>query len=820
MNSYHPLAPGPFSSSVRTQNRLLLFGMLRWYEEISSFVIFWLIVLIILPILHYNYLFILWPFTYALCSIVKFCILYEARMSRETRRKLFFRFFLWLQARITSFEEAFIGDKGRVQAWVRSRGPYRVLAICLTLVAVIFVASIRFAYAAQGLQIGENNATWLVFGPPIWLMARSNSRKREVVVLTCGASIANLVTYGLATGSFSPDTIHPAITQSLWLVLVCLLPVILTRYISDRGADLNTVINVLDHIARIRTPANQEFANEAANIIAREFSFQEVHIFIAVLHENNANEVLSLIGSASESGHKLVKKGFYLEKKVGRQAGITSWAAMKRDYCLVNDVSNDPEKRFLFHEDFLDIQAGLAVPILLGDELIGVLDVESKNRKCFNWDDVRLLQAIATHLAIALDNAQNLARVKGLYTISRSITKRLLSQQELYPVLHSIVTVAREVLLADVVILYPYNPEKRAIGEPIVAGEPRTYTSSARRVHESNNSAVVQAIELGEPQFDTYMQTSTGSAIFSSKDVLYSNFAEREDIQSTAILPLRLGTAQTKKPATDTLGVMFVSYRNLRSFTAEHKEWCMALVDLAALVLQNALLHDSLIREERKHLRSELHHGSMQDAAITRMLLERIVDTFEQTGQVNKKQLLLALKSSQSLNRQVNYLVESWKDPAIESGLFIELQEYAAAVQRNFEVTCRCSCNGTDYAVLPAVQHEVYMVTREAVYNAVRHGRATDIRIDLDAQDRELRLTITDNGTGFDVQKVLKANGVGTIFYREASGVCDNYYRLERLGGTVSIESELGHGTVLQAVIPLSIPTAADSNFQKDRLAG
>ena len=122
------------------------------------------------------------------------------------------------------------------------------------------------------------------------------------------------------------------------------------------------------------------------------------------------------------------------------------------------------------------------------------------------------------------------------------------------------------------------------------------------------------------------------------------------------------------------------------------------------------------------------------------MLLERIVDTFEQTGQVNKKQLLLALKSSQSLNRQVNYLVESWKDPATQSGLFIELQEYAAAVQRNFEVTCWCRCNGTDHDVLPAVQHEVYMVTREAVYSAVRHGHAADIRIDLDEDQLGLDL--------------------------------------------------------------------------------
>src|SRR2546421_10851259 len=211
----------------------------------------------------------------------------------------------------------------------------------------------------------------------------------------------------------------------LWLILVFLLSIILTRYISDRGANLNTVINVLDHIARIRIPANQEFANDAASVIARELCFPEVHIFIIVLHEGNGNEVISLIGSASESGHQLVKKGFSIEKRIGRHAGITSWAAVKRDYCLVNDVSNDPEKRFLFHEDFPDIQAGLAVPILLGDELIGVLDVESKNRKCFNWDDVRLLQAIATHLAVALDNAQNLARVRGLYTISRSITKRL-----------------------------------------------------------------------------------------------------------------------------------------------------------------------------------------------------------------------------------------------------------------------------------------------------------------------------------------------------------------------------------------------------------
>ena len=92
-----------------------------------------------------------------------------------------------------------------------------------------------------------------------------------------------------------------------------------------------------------------------------------------------------------------------------------------------------------------------------------------------------------------------------------------------------------------------------------------------------------------------------------------------------------------------------------------------------------------------------------------------------------------------TLQRQVNYLIEVWRerdtsdmwradaeDAADEPhGLFGDLDEYAALVQRTLDVRCVVSHDGDDAALAGSLRHDARMIAREAVYNAYRHGRAT-----------------------------------------------------------------------------------------------
>ncbi len=95
----------------------------------------------------------------------------------------------------------------------------------------------------------------------------------------------------------------------------------------------------------------------------------------------------------------------------------------------------------------------------------------------------------------------------------------------------------------------------------------------------------------------------------------------------------------------------------------------------------------------------------------------------------------------------------------------------------------------------PDVTLCVFRVVQEALHNALKYSHAHAIKVHLGCSAKELRLTIADDGVGFDLDAA-KGKGLGLISIAE---------RLEALGGTFEIRSQRGAGTALEARVPLSI---------------
>jgi GAF domain-containing protein len=442
-----------------------------------------------------------------------------------------------------------------------------------------------------------------------------------------------------------------------------------------------------------------------------------------------------------------------------------------------------------------------------------VLDVQSARPYAFSEDDVELLRAIALHLALSLDNAQRLRRARGLASVTQRIARRLLSQQDLRAALEQVVMTTRETLGADSVALYPCDPEGGRIGEPVVSGAFRTPPAPAARVTvRGEASAVARALREGQPRFETY--TAGADAERS-----WSDFVAREGVQAAAILPLRVGDGGAGEATA--LGVIFVNYHTSQLFSPEYREWCVALADLAALALQSAMLYQQVVEEERANTWIELHDGMGQDVSYGRMLLEQALTAWTSNGALTPldgEKLQNAHQFIHALQRQVNYLIEVWRerdtsdmwradddDDAIEPrGLFGDLDEYAALVQRTLDVRCMVSHGGDDGALAGSLRHDARMIAREAVYNAYRHGRANEVVIDALADERELRLCIRDNGCGFDTRRLsTKAHGMSSI-----------QRRAERHNGDFAVQSSRepgSSGTTLRVVLRLA---AADGGAE------
>jgi signal transduction histidine kinase len=97
----------------------------------------------------------------------------------------------------------------------------------------------------------------------------------------------------------------------------------------------------------------------------------------------------------------------------------------------------------------------------------------------------------------------------------------------------------------------------------------------------------------------------------------------------------------------------------------------------------------------------------------------------------------------------------------------------------------------------------IYRVVQEALHNCSRHSNATAVRIKVLQEPKLLRLSIQDNGRGFEV-KLTK--GLGLLGIEE---------RVTRLGGKLEIHSEKGSGTLIAIELPF-IPESTSSTHERD----
>jgi signal transduction histidine kinase len=113
-----------------------------------------------------------------------------------------------------------------------------------------------------------------------------------------------------------------------------------------------------------------------------------------------------------------------------RDRGIAVDVVCTREAIRISDTTKD--QRYISYTDGRPSRSQLCVPMKIGAQVMGVLNVESIQPDCFSSDDQQLLQALADRAAVALENArlysqlrQRVAELTALYTISEAVTASL-----------------------------------------------------------------------------------------------------------------------------------------------------------------------------------------------------------------------------------------------------------------------------------------------------------------------------------------------------------------------------------------------------------
>lgn len=200
--------------------------------------------------------------------------------------------------------------------------------------------------------------------------------------------------------------------------------------------------------------------------------------------------------------------------------------------------------------------------------------------------------------------------------------------------------------------------------------------------------------------------------------------------------------------------------------------------------------------EERRHLALELHDEFGQLLTAVSLHLEGARRAAGEGAQTNFEKCADLLKRA---GEQMRGLAFELRPMMLETaGLDATLRWFAEQHQRRTGMVTEVVGHTGGVSGDPAIAS--FRVVQEALTNVARHARAQHVSIELSRSKSALSLTIADDGTGFDVAATLgRASDYGHL------GLLGMKERVQILGGTLKVDSELGRGTRISVSLPMSM---------------
>jgi signal transduction histidine kinase len=209
---------------------------------------------------------------------------------------------------------------------------------------------------------------------------------------------------------------------------------------------------------------------------------------------------------------------------------------------------------------------------------------------------------------------------------------------------------------------------------------------------------------------------------------------------------------------------------------------------------------ESLRRETAHYL-----HGTVQSKLILVLFRVKEIRALDEDGRLAEKLDGMESMLNQLIEEDVREISHRLYPAILKRGLTPALQslseqfEAAMAVQLDIAPEIAASERGNSNYIPEKVRLTAYRVAEEAMTNAIKHASASKILVSLGSTAAGwLRLTVRDNGKGFDGEKLDGSMGLGTMA---------DY--AESVGGSCSIDSTPGKGTEIIAVLPMSSASAS-----------
>ncbi len=495
--------------------------------------------------------------------------------------------------------------------------------------------------------------------------------------------------------------------------------------------------------------------------------------------------------------------------------GIVGSAARNRMMQWFNDVTN--YQGFVQMSSMNPIRAELAIPLIFGDKLLGVLDIASATQ--FQEDDVMILEGAGAQLAVAIghthlleDTQRALQETELLYTTSQRISVALDVSEVVRAYLDQVATrgqyactvafyeLDQQQEKTAVIVCGRWTP-KDGLACPLVERIPYTHDEldlpldagqTIRIVDVRTDprvSPILRALQMRDQRPALAMipmlvrGRRTGSVILSSP---VSHEWRADELRHYEITAAQLATA--------------IDSRSQQSLLVTHYQ------QLAVL-------------EERRRLARELHDSVTQLLFSITLIVQSLGAAWRRSQSDGERRTQRVLELSQAALFEMRTLLEELQPTAPAGGTQQALRQFFETQWPGLENALRDHVDEIrrdglqihleiqNYVRLPVeVEQSLYLVVQEVLQNVLKHAHADNVFIRLVSQARCVYLTIVDNGVGFAYGASL-SNTMWSkrMPYRNGIGLQSMTERVHALGGVFTVITAPGCGTTVKVVLPTNV---------------
>ncbi|GCE06605.1 HAMP domain-containing sensor histidine kinase [Dictyobacter aurantiacus] len=208
--------------------------------------------------------------------------------------------------------------------------------------------------------------------------------------------------------------------------------------------------------------------------------------------------------------------------------------------------------------------------------------------------------------------------------------------------------------------------------------------------------------------------------------------------------------------------------------------------------------------EERKRVARELHDETSQ--VLTSLLISLAVLEESITSPEARERIAETRQLAHQTLRAIRSLSIDLRPSALDDlGLMPALRWYIKEYQQKTDIDVDFQTTGMKDRLTSETETVLYRIVQEALTNVARHAHARKVSVILRESDNAIDVTISDNGEGFDVEK-LKTKP--TLGQERGWGLVGMFERAQLLDGSLDIESHPGQGTVIRAHIPIQLASS------------